>query len=192
MRMKNENQVPVGQKDEKVNHPLAEQSVIGSNGIMFSIFFAFLCKGMMVALMAPFFPLEVSIIILLFLYISSHYHSQAENKGLSATQYGFVIGAFTFGQVIFTPASGHLVTIMTPKVACVSGMMIMACSTITFSFVILVPDGWIFFVIASCLRLVSAVGSCLMSTAAFTQIFLSFPDRIPICVVSYSINLSSC
>jgi MFS family permease len=110
--------------------------------------------------------------------------SQAEAKGLSATQYGFVIGSFTLGQVIVAPATGRLVPIMTTRISCIIGMLLMAISTIMFATLDRVSQGWTFFGLACMLRLAAAVGSSLMSTAAFTQLFLSYPRHLPSCVVS--------
>ena len=66
---------------------------------------------------------------------------QAESKGLSVTQYGFVFGSFTFGQLVFAPLTGSLVRIISPKYACVAGMFIIGCSTTAFAFLHWSPPG---------------------------------------------------
>lgn len=58
-----------------------------------SLSFGNLCLGSMYAVLAPFFP------------------NEAEKKGVSPTLYGIVFGIFEFGQFIFAPLIGKVVSL---------------------------------------------------------------------------------
>lgn len=77
-----------------------------------------------------------------------------------------------------SPLTATLVPLLTPKGASVSGMTLIGLSTLAFAFLPHLPSRTPFFAAAIALRILAAIGSALMSTAAFSQLLLHFSDRI--------------
>lgn len=138
------------------------------------------CLGTLYALLAPFFPHEV---ITFTIFCTNIWQTavsllQAEKRGVTPTEYGFIFGIFEFGQFMFAPVAGILIPMLSTKVAVTGGLFLTAVCTMLFASLQWSPPESTFFWLAFMLRFVSAAGAASYFTAVFTLIATDFQDRV--------------
>ncbi|XP_076326306.1 MFS-type transporter SLC18B1-like isoform X2 [Tachypleus tridentatus] len=113
-----------------------------------------------VSLQAPFFPKE------------------AEMKGATPTQYGFVFGVFYLTVFIFSPVFGKLMVLITPRFILIAATFIVGITSILFGVIDRSPNGTPFIALAFAIRIVEGVGSAAFLTSSFTIIAAEFPNKV--------------
>lgn len=118
------------------------------------------CSAVCVSLQAPFYPLE------------------AEKKGATATQYGFVFGVFELTVFIVSPIYGKYLNKLGPKFVFNAGIFTTASCSILFGFLDKVEDTNLFIGLSFAIRIVEAMGNAGFLTASFAIIAKEFPDNV--------------
>ncbi|XP_013785234.2 MFS-type transporter SLC18B1-like [Limulus polyphemus] len=113
-----------------------------------------------VSLQAPFFPKE------------------AEMKGATPTQYGFVFGVFYLTVFVFSPIFGKLMVVITPRFMLIAAIFIVGITSILFGLIDKSPNGTPFIALAFAIRIVEGVGSAAFLTSSFTIIAAEFPSKV--------------
>ncbi|XP_043211164.1 MFS-type transporter SLC18B1-like [Amphibalanus amphitrite] len=118
------------------------------------------CSAVCVSLQAPFYPHE------------------AEKKGATATQYGFVFGVFELTVFIVSPIYGKYLNKLGPKFVFNAGIFTTASCSILFGFLDKVEDTRLFIGLSFAIRIVEAMGNAGFLTASFSIIAKEFPDNV--------------
>ncbi|GFW65599.1 MFS-type transporter SLC18B1 [Trichonephila clavipes] len=118
------------------------------------------CVGSCVSLQAPFFPAE------------------AERKGATATEYGFIFGIFQLTIFVTAPLMGKIVSKVSPKFLLNSGILSVGVTCILFGTLDLTVSTTAFVALAFVVRTVEGVGAAALRTALYTIIASQFPDGI--------------
>ncbi|RWS13124.1 MFS-type transporter-like protein [Dinothrombium tinctorium] len=122
--------------------------------------YANFCLGILYSLQAPFFPRE------------------AELKGATNTQYGFIFGIYEAGIVVFSPIVGRLIPRISPQFLIESGLFIAGGCCVLFGALQWSPPGFTFVASALALRGIESIGGASVFTACYTIIAAYFPERI--------------
>ncbi|XP_042142445.1 MFS-type transporter SLC18B1-like [Ixodes scapularis] len=125
------------------------------------------CVGASVSLQAPFFPHE------------------AEVKGVSSVQCGFVFSVFELTIFIVGPIFAKIVPIVTPRFMLLAGLFFVGSASVLFGFLNMCPPGASFLGLAIATRIVEGVGTAGFQTAVFTIIAAEFPENL---ATAYSIQ----
>ncbi|XP_076326301.1 MFS-type transporter SLC18B1-like isoform X2 [Tachypleus tridentatus] len=128
--------------------------------VLIMLAFGNFCVASCVSLQAPFFPKE------------------AEIKGATPTQYGFVFGVFQLTVFIVSPIYGKLMALITPKFMLNSGILIVGVTSILFGILDRSPSGTPFIALAFAVRIVEGLGSAAFTTSSFTIIAAEFPGNV--------------
>lgn len=126
--------------------------------IVFSI--ADFCNAICVSLQAPFYPLE------------------AEKKGASPTEYGFVFGVFELVVFLISPFYGQHLNRIGPKYLFNGGIFTTGICAILFGCLHLVEGHYPFIILSFVIRIVEAMGNAAFLTASFAIIAMEFPDNV--------------
>lgn len=111
-----------------------------------------------VSLQAPFFPAE------------------AERKGASPSQYGFVFGVYELAIIFMSPLVGKLVGKSSPKVWIQIGLMLTGLMTILFGLLDRAPNGNWFISLAIIIRILEGIGAASFTTPSYTATAEEFPN----------------
>jgi len=128
--------------------------------ILATMLFATCCSSFAVCLFPPFFP------------------RLAEEKGQSATVYGFVIGTNCLTSFIVTPVLGKSLPKIGVKRAFVVGMVIGGVMCGSSGFLQFFPPDWRFVVTAVFIRFVHATGNAMVIVATFSYSAVEFSDSV--------------
>ncbi|XP_029342889.1 MFS-type transporter SLC18B1 isoform X1 [Acyrthosiphon pisum] len=118
------------------------------------------CSAICISLQAPFYPEE------------------AEKKGCTATEYGFVFGSFELVTFISSPVFGSLVQKVGLKYMLVIGIVLNALSTIAFGYLTYIDERNIFLLLSLCLRVLESLGATGAMVATFSLTAISFPESV--------------
>ncbi|GFT51678.1 MFS-type transporter SLC18B1 [Nephila pilipes] len=118
------------------------------------------CIGACVSLQAPFFPAE------------------AERKGATATEYGFIFGIFQLTIFVTAPLMGRIVSYVSPKFLLNSGILSVGVTCILFGTLDLVVSTSSFVALAFVVRTVEGIGAAALRTALYAIIASQFPEGI--------------
>ncbi|XP_065203816.1 MFS-type transporter SLC18B1-like [Planococcus citri] len=118
------------------------------------------CNAICVSLQAPFFP------------------DEAERKGASATEYGFVFGVFELVVFLVSPWYGKHVKNIGPKRMFFSGICISGVCSILFGLLDFIDEHIWFISFAFLIRIIEAMGNAAFLTASFAIIANEFPENI--------------
>lgn len=118
------------------------------------------CSAMCISLQAPFYPME------------------AERKGATPSQYGFVFGVFELVVFLISPLYGKYMRHIGPKFMMNAGIFITSFCCCLFGFLDRTPPGTPFLALSFIVRIVAAVGEAGFITASNTIIVREFPDTI--------------
>ncbi|GFR33623.1 MFS-type transporter SLC18B1 [Trichonephila clavata] len=112
------------------------------------------------SLQAPFFPRE------------------AELKGATPTQYGFVFSVFELVVIVMSPVYGKLIPRVTPKFLITSGVLVGGIACCAFGSLDYVPAGTTYIALAFVVRIFEGFGAASLMTASFTIVAATFPDTV--------------
>ncbi|PRD37047.1 UNVERIFIED_CONTAM: Slc18b1 [Trichonephila clavipes] len=112
------------------------------------------------SLQAPFFPRE------------------AELKGATPTQYGFVFSVFELVVIVMSPVYGKLIPRVTPKFLITSGVLVGGIACCAFGSLDYVPAGTTYIALAFLVRIIEGFGAASLMTASFTIVAATFPDTV--------------
>lgn len=118
------------------------------------------CAGACVSLQAPFFP------------------SEAELKGATPTEYGFIFGIFQLTIFITAPLMGKIVPYVSPKFLLNSGVFTVGITCAVFGTLDLVQSTQAFVALAFVVRTVEGIGAAAMRTSCYTIIASQFSEGI--------------
>lgn len=118
------------------------------------------CCAICISLQAPFYPEE------------------AEKKGCTATEYGFVFGSFELVAFVTSPIFGSLIQKVGLKYMLVLGIVLNALSTIAFGYLTYVDSRNWFLVLSLALRVLESLGATGAMIAAFSLTAVSFPESV--------------
>ncbi|CAG2115762.1 unnamed protein product, partial [Medioppia subpectinata] len=113
-----------------------------------------------VSLQAPFFPKE------------------AESKGATPTQYGFVFGVYELMIAVTSPLFGKMIASVSPILFCELGLFISGISTVLFGLLDRLEIGNDFIIMCFVVRIIEGVSSAAFMTASYAIMTKEFPDRI--------------
>lgn len=102
----------------------------------------------------------------------------AEEKGFSATVYGFVIGTNCLTSFLVTPMIGKNLPKYGVKFSFVSGMFIGSVCVAVSGFLQFYPPGWQFVITAVFIRILHATGNAMVITSTFTYSAVEFQDSV--------------
>ncbi|KAI5694134.1 hypothetical protein M8J76_008237 [Diaphorina citri] len=126
--------------------------------IVFSI--ADFCNAICVSLQAPFYPHE------------------AEKKGATPTEYGFVFGVFELVVFLISPFYGQHLNKIGPKYLFNGGIFTTGICAILFGCLDMVEGHYPFIILSFVIRIVEAMGNAAFLTASFAIIAMEFPDNV--------------
>uniref|UniRef100_A0A8D8SSK7 MFS-type transporter SLC18B1 n=1 Tax=Cacopsylla melanoneura TaxID=428564 RepID=A0A8D8SSK7_9HEMI len=126
--------------------------------IVFSI--ADFCNAICVSLQAPFYPHE------------------AEKKGATPTEYGFVFGVFELVVFLISPFYGQHLNRIGPKYLFNGGIFTTGICAILFGCLHFVDGHYPFIILSFVIRIVEAMGNAAFLTASFAIIAMEFPDNV--------------
>ncbi|KAF8791572.1 MFS-type transporter SLC18B1-like isoform X1 [Argiope bruennichi] len=127
---------------------------------LITLAFGNFCAGACVSLQAPFFP------------------SEAEKKGATATEYGFIFGIFQLTIFVTAPLMGKIVPYTSPKFLLNTGILTVGVTCILFGTLDLVLDTTSFVALAFVIRTVEGVGAAALRTSCYTIIASQFLEGI--------------
>ncbi|GFY72923.1 MFS-type transporter SLC18B1 [Trichonephila inaurata madagascariensis] len=127
---------------------------------LITLAFGNFCAGACVSLQAPFFPAE------------------AESKGATPTEYGFIFGIFQLTIFVTAPLMGKIVTYVSPKFLLNSGILAVGVTCILFGTLDLVVDTRAFVSLAFVIRTVEGTGAAALRTSCYTIIASQFTEGI--------------
>ncbi|XP_064480104.1 MFS-type transporter SLC18B1-like [Ornithodoros turicata] len=128
--------------------------------ILVTLAFGHFCVGASISLQAPFFPHE------------------AERKGATPTQYGFVFSVFELTIFFVAPLFGKIVALVRPKFMLMTGLFWVGAASILFGSLIACPAGKPFLYLAIAIRVVEGLGTAAFQTAVFTIVAAEFPTSV--------------
>ncbi len=120
----------------------------------------FVCHGGLVSLQPSFYPTE------------------AESKGATAAQYGFVFGVASLAAVLFSPVFAHVGTIVGPKLVFNVGGFVQGFGAVLYGLLDLVNDTWTFIGLSYCLRFIEGLSMAACNGAILTILMQIFPSRV--------------
>ncbi|XP_046442778.1 MFS-type transporter SLC18B1-like [Daphnia pulex] len=126
----------------------------------FVIAFADFCSAVCISLQAPFYPAE------------------AERKGATASQYGFVFGCYELTVFLTSPLFGKYLAKLIPKFMLNGGLVVTGVCSILFGVLDKIDDTTAFIGLSFAVRVIEALGSAAFLTAAFAIIAAEFPSSI--------------
>lgn len=106
------------------------------------------------------------------------YPRLAEEKGCSATMYGFVLGSNCLTTFLITPFIGRNLDIIGPRFAYITGSIMSGVCCSLSGFLDVIPAGASFIALSIAIRVVSAIGSAGVITSSFTFIAHEFPTSV--------------
>ncbi|XP_076030715.1 MFS-type transporter SLC18B1-like [Oratosquilla oratoria] len=118
------------------------------------------CNAICVSLQAPFYPAE------------------AEAKGATATEYGFVFGVFELTVFLVSPIYGRYLSRVGAKFMFNAGIFTTSTTCILFGFLDRIDDTRAFIGLSFAVRIVEAMGNAAFLTASFSLIAMEFPDNV--------------
>lgn len=119
------------------------------------------------------------------------YNDQAIKKDISASEFGIILGSYPLIQMILNPVSAMIIPKIGVKRSICNGMLVVAATTITFSFIdMMIPSGTPFFLVALSLRVIAAIGASLTNIALLTLTTTYFSAKSTFVFVSISILVS--
>ncbi|RWS13125.1 MFS-type transporter-like protein, partial [Dinothrombium tinctorium] len=118
--------------------------------------FGYFCIGSSYSLIAPFYPKE------------------AESKGVTPTQYGFVFAVYELLCFLFCPIIPHL----TPKFFILIGLFIAGYTYALFGLLRWSPPGNMFVALSFIIRSITAIGGAAFSTGGYTSVAVYFPSHM--------------
>ncbi|RXG59967.1 MFS-type transporter SLC18B1 [Armadillidium vulgare] len=118
------------------------------------------CSAVCVSLQAPFYPEE------------------AERKGASATEYGFVFGVFELTVFLASPFYGRFLTAIGPSFLFSAGIFTTGTTCILFGLLDKVFLTSAFVGLSFAIRIVEALGNAAFLTASFSLIAREFPQSV--------------
>ncbi|XP_054708278.1 MFS-type transporter SLC18B1-like [Uloborus diversus] len=127
---------------------------------LITLAFANFCAGACVSLQAPFFPAE------------------AEAKGATPTEYGFIFGMFQLTIFVMAPIMGKLVPYTSPKFLLNSGVLAVGGTCILFGTLDMISNRTSFVALAFIIRCVEGIGAAAMRTSCYTIIASQFCEGI--------------
>ena len=98
----------------------------------------------------------------------------ADSKGIPPSQYGFIFSVYSLFSFISSPVIGSFLTRIGSRIWFIGGLVVLALSTIAFSFIDYVEDPLQFLSVAIILRIVEAAGQTsfkVSSNAVITQLY---------------------
>uniref|UniRef100_T1J6T1 Major facilitator superfamily (MFS) profile domain-containing protein n=1 Tax=Strigamia maritima TaxID=126957 RepID=T1J6T1_STRMM len=118
------------------------------------------CTAACVSLQAPFYPAE------------------AERKGVTSSQYGFVFGVFEFVVFAVSPLYGKYIGHIGHKFLVTAGTFLTSNSCILFGMLDKVYSANTFLTLSFLVRIVEGIGQAAYLTGSFTIIAQEFPNRV--------------
>ncbi|CAL8093269.1 unnamed protein product [Orchesella dallaii] len=106
------------------------------------------------------------------------YPQEAESKGVTPSQYGFVFGIFEFVKVFASPLYGKYMNQLGTRKIFLGSLYIVAICSILFGLLDEISDATTFLVCSLALRVVEAIGSSGYSCALFSIIAHEFPGSV--------------
>lgn len=128
--------------------------------ILITFAIADFCSAVCVSLQAPFYPAE------------------AERKGASATQYGFVFGVFELTVFLASPFYGRFLSSIGPSFLFSAGIFTTGSTCILFGLLDKVFPTEAFIGLSFAIRIVEALGNAAFLTASFSLIAREFPSSV--------------
>lgn len=126
--------------------------------VIFSYIYGNFFLAACVSLQAPFFPRE------------------AEEKGATATEYGFVFGVYEIAIIVISPIVGKLVGKMSSQLLIQFGLVTTGVATILFGFIDRLPAGKPFIIAAYIIRIIEGVGASSFTTPSYASTAEEFPN----------------
>ncbi|XP_071853817.1 MFS-type transporter SLC18B1-like [Apostichopus japonicus] len=143
-------------QDDKTSQRLTKKQKI----IFCGIAAAYVFNVMSFSIMAPFFPVE------------------AEKKGVSATQVGFIFALFNLVNFATSPLFGKYLPVLGAKYLFLAGSWVAAGSNILFGVLDKIEDRQTFLIYCLVIRSVEACGSAASMTASMTITANTFPNNV--------------
>ncbi|CAI8043970.1 MFS-type transporter SLC18B1 [Geodia barretti] len=112
------------------------------------------------SMIAPFFPHE------------------AQKKGCSLLVVGVILSASPFCVFTTSPIFGYLLPKLGIRFSMIFGFLLVGVAFILLGFLQDLPDGWLFIVAATVLRMTEGIGSSLAFTGMYTLLPVLFPSRV--------------
>lgn len=128
--------------------------------IMGLLSFGNFCLGSSISLQAPFFTHEAQI------------------KGVSATESGFVFSVFELTIFLVAPIFAKLVAIVKPRFLLLSGLFYVGMASILFGSLKMSPPGSVFLGLAIAVRVFEGLGTAAFQTAVFSIVAAEFPKSL--------------
>lgn len=128
--------------------------------IIIAISLSQFCNGLCFSLQAPFYP------------------SEANKKGATATQYGFVFGIYQLITFVFSPLFGYFMGSLGTKFAICSGAFVVSVTSILFGLLVTVEGALMFITMSFVIRIMEALGATASSISSFSIVAQEFPENI--------------
>ncbi|XP_067138893.1 MFS-type transporter SLC18B1-like [Centruroides vittatus] len=109
---------------------------------------------------------------------SPFFPREAEKKGASSTEYGFVFGVYQLTFFILAPIYGKLMGHISPNFMLLSGLFLVGGAILLFGFLQDSPHGLPFLILAYVLRIVEGTGSAAYQVSSFSIIAREFRDSV--------------
>ncbi|XP_046393068.1 MFS-type transporter SLC18B1-like [Ischnura elegans] len=106
------------------------------------------------------------------------YPEEAESKGISPSQYGFVFGVFELTQFLSSPFFGKYLETLGPLFTYNAGIFVAAVCSFLFGLLDLIWKSEDFLILSFAVRIVEALGTSASVTASFTIIAIEFPETV--------------
>ena len=113
------------------------------------------------AIVPPFFPIE------------------AENKGLSPGEYGFVFSASFAASIIFNLSAGAILGKMGPREGLIWGSLVAGVALTLFGLLPYIHNKWLFLIGAIFLRICDALATTFRGVTVMTLITVYIPESVP-------------
>ncbi|KAK0408968.1 hypothetical protein QR680_004263 [Steinernema hermaphroditum] len=110
--------------------------------------------------------------------ISPFFPTEAEKKGLSSSEVGFIMGAYQLATLIFSPIMGRYMATVGPKPMFIGGLLVVGVMTICLGFMRHWPEGRPFFIIALVVYSIKAIGDTADITASLAILAERFPGML--------------
>ncbi|XP_071449260.1 MFS-type transporter SLC18B1-like [Hetaerina americana] len=106
------------------------------------------------------------------------YPEEAESKGVTPSQYGFVFGIFELTSFLSSPFFGKYLESLGPIFTYNAGLFVSAVCSCLFGLLDLVQQKEDFLILSFAIRIVEALGTSASVTASFTIIAIEFPETV--------------
>ena len=124
-----------------------------------NIAFLYLAIGSLISLLPPFYP------------------SEAESKGLTASQYGLVFGTAPLTMLIFGPIFGRYGSKIGAKLCFVSGALLQGFSGVFFAFLPYCENAYAFIGLSYILRIAEGLGTSMCWSSSLVVLQSIFPNK---------------